>query len=187
MLEWLIGNRRWVITAGVILIALTVLISVTSENLVSKSILDYFKSWSIVLGTGAAVILAYIAYMSILENRRIRNEDRKLNFRLRLLDEVRDWAREAVKLGLLYNSAKNESEMAQMRNMIHDVAKTTDAANISAEVFGNELIDPVNRALKVLTKERYEPGKLADKEYFDSFYELLKVIISLKKKVYYSK
>lgn len=129
------------------------------------------------------MLLAFAAFWSIRENRRIRDEDRKLSFTLRLLDEVRDWAREAVRLGFLYNRAKSESEMIQIINMIEEVAKTTDAANIAAQVFENELIDPVNRALNVLTKYRDETGKFADKEYFDSFYEVLKVVINLKKKI----
>ena len=135
---------------------------------------------AIIVG-GGTLFLGIMAWKSIRENRRIRDEDRKLNFRLRLLDEVRDWAREAVKLGLLYNSVKSENEMLQIRNTINDVAKTTDAANIAAQV-ANELIAPVNRALRLL-----EQFNFADKEYFDSFYDLLKVIIELKIKMHYGK
>ncbi len=139
------------------------------------------------ISAGATFLLALAAFWAIWQNYRIRDKDRKLNFRLRLLDEVRDWAHEAVKLGFLYNRAKSKPEMSRIINMIEDVAKTVDVANIAAQVFGNELIDPVNRALNVLTKYRDETGKFADKEYFDSFYEVLKVVINLKKKLYCNK
>ncbi|MGD9117522.1 MAG: hypothetical protein PVJ08_02150, partial [Dehalococcoidia bacterium] len=51
------------------------------------------------IAAASIVVTFIIRAKDISENRRIRNEDRNLEFRLRLLDEVRDWAREAVKLG----------------------------------------------------------------------------------------
>jgi hypothetical protein len=133
------------------------------------------------IATAAIVVTLIIRAKDIAENRRIREEERELNFKSRLLDEVRDWAREAVMLGFLYNRAKSESEILQVVTRMEEIAKTTDAANISAEVFGDELTGPVNRAISALAK--CGKGKLDNKEYFDSFYAVLKVIISLKKKI----
>ena len=136
------------------------------------------------------LVLAYMAYISIADNRRIRADDKELSFKLRLLDDIHDWAREAVKLGFLYSraeKAKSTSEMNQFILMTDEVAKTTDAARIAAEVFENELKDPVNKALDFLSSYTDKTGKFARKEYFDSFYEVLKIVIVLKKKLHYGK
>ena len=187
ILNRLYKHRRKLIGFFLAIVGLAILITIFSEHPVSAFILKFFDKWSIALGAAATVALAYVAAMSILENRRTREEDRKLNFRLSSLDEVRDWAREAVKLGFLYNRATNASEVLQVTNLIEEIAKTTDATNIAAQVFPNELTDSVNRALRALTADQDKTGKVGDKEYFDSFFELLKIIITLKKKLYYNK
>lgn len=40
----------------------------------------------------AALVLAYIAMISILENRRTREQDRALDQKFKALDEIRGWA-----------------------------------------------------------------------------------------------
>ena len=187
--KWFRRHWYWAVIA-VIIITAGILTSVFSSYWLCEYILKFFKDWSVALSAGAAIILALAAFWSIRENRRIRYEDRKLNFSLRLLDEVRDWAREAVKLGFLYSRAeraKSTSETRQVIDMIEEIAKTTDTARIAAEVFENELEAPVNRALDFLKSYPDKTGKFASKEYFDSFHEVLKVVINLKKKLYYNK
>jgi len=142
----------------------------------------------------ATFILAFIAAASIVvtliirvkditKNRRMREEDRELNFKLRLLDEVRDRAREAVKLGFLYDRARSKPEVRQVfEDMIEDNSKTTDIAAMAAEVFKNVLDAPVTKALGFV-KSYKDPNKFASKAYFDSLYELLKAINKAKREL----
>jgi hypothetical protein len=142
----------------------------------------------------ATFVLAFIAAASIVatliirakditKNRRMRKEDKELNFKLRLLDEVRDWAREAVKLGFLYERASSKPEARRVfEDMIEDVARTTDVADMAATVFKNELNAPVTNALGFV-KSYKDPNKFASKAYFDSLFELLKAVNKVKRKL----
>jgi hypothetical protein len=134
------------------------------------------------IATASIVVTLIIRAKDIKENRRIRDEDRALDFKLRLLDEVRDWAREAVKLGFFYGRAKNETEKNKVADMIEDIAKTTDIADMAAEIFKNELKAPVTKALGFV-KSYKDPDVFASKKYFDSLFELLKEVNKVKRKL----
>jgi hypothetical protein len=88
ILDWLTKHRRWVIAGCAIIIVFTILIEVFSSYCWASSILKYFQHWSVALAAGATLGLAYIAFISILENRQARALDRKA----RLLNEIIDWA-----------------------------------------------------------------------------------------------
>jgi hypothetical protein len=142
----------------------------------------------------ATFILAFIAAASIVvtliirakditKNRHMREEDRELGFKLRLLDEVRDWSREAVKLGFLYERAMSKPEARRvLEDMIEDVAKTTDVADMAAKIFEKELNTPVTQAL-YFVKSYKDPSKFASKGYFDSLFALLQAINKAKRKL----
>jgi len=135
------------------------------------------------IATASIVVTLIIRAQDITENRRIREEDRELNFKLSLLDEVRDWAREAVKLGFLYERAKSKSEIRSVfEDMIEDVSKTTDVADMAAKIFVSELEAPGKKAMSFV-KSYKDPSKFASKEYFDSLFELLKAINKVKRKL----
>ena len=179
---WLSRYKYWVL-AAVTIVTAGALISVFSSYWLCQHILKFFGDWSVALSAGATVILAVAAFKSIKETRRIREEDRELNFKLRLLDEVRDWAREAVKLGFLYERARNKAEVRQVfEDMIEEVAKTADIAITAAEIFENELEVPAIKALGFV-KSYEDPSKFATKEYFDSLFELLKATNKAKRKL----
>ncbi len=135
------------------------------------------------IATASIIVTLIIRAKDISENRRIRKEDRELNFKLRLLDEVRDWAREAVKSGFIYERAKSKSEIRPVfEDMIEDVSKTSDVADIAAKTFVNELKAPVLKAMSFV-KSYKDPNKFASKEYFDSLHELLKAVNEAKRKL----
>jgi len=153
-----------------------------------------FPEYAIGFSVLATLALAFAAFLTIKEantreerrikeERHIHEEDRELNFKLRLLDEVRDWAREAVKLGFLYERARNKPEVRQvLEDMIEDVAKTSDIADMAAKIFQNELKAPVTKALGFV-KSYKDPSKFASKEYFSSLHELLKAINKVKREL----
>jgi hypothetical protein len=142
----------------------------------------------------ATFILAGVAVWSILETRKIhkkelhiREADRKLSFRLRVLDEARDWTRECVKLGFLYHRppVQRELELREMANMFDDVARHVDIVRMAGEVFESELKDPVENAITLLKKYQESPGEFADKAYFDSLNALLTIINKLRKTLHF--
>jgi hypothetical protein len=134
------------------------------------------------IATASIVVTVIIRAKDIGENRRIREEDRELNFKSRLLDEVRDWAREAVKLGFLYKRIKSKAEISQVNDMIEEIAKTSDVTSMVSEIFANELEVPVRKVLGFV-KNYKDPREFASKEYFDSLFELLKAVNKAKRKL----
>jgi prepilin signal peptidase PulO-like enzyme (type II secretory pathway) len=174
---------KWSIALGFALTGFGLFILITS-----------FPQYAIGFSVLATLALAFAAFLTIKEantreerrieeERRKQEEDRELNFKLRLLDEVRDWAREAVKLGFLYERAKSKSETRSVfEDMIEDVAKTADVADMAAKIFVNELKAPVEKAMSFV-KSYKDPSKFASKEYFDSLHELLKAINEAKRKL----
>ncbi len=86
-------------------------------------------------------------------------------------------------MGFLYERARSKSETRSVfEDMIEDVAKTTDIADMAAEIFKNELEAPVTKALGFV-KSYKDPSKFASKEYFDSLFELLKDVNKAKRKL----
>jgi hypothetical protein len=184
--RWFSRYWYWFVIAAVI-IAAGALISVFRSNPFCESIITFFDDWSVALSAGAAVILALAAFWSIRENRRIRSEERTLNFRLRLLDEVRDWTREAVKAGFVFKRAVDEEDKAkinQVNEILEDIAKTADITNMAVDVFKNELEAPVKTAVGFV-KSYKSPGVLGSDGYFASLHVLLKAINKIKRRLYY--
>jgi hypothetical protein len=138
---------------------------------------------ALVIGVASIVVTLIIRAKDITKNRRIREEDRKLDFKLRLLDEVRDWAREAAKLGFLYERARDKPKIRQVfEDMIEDVAKTTDAADMASRVFENELGAPVTKVLGFVLSYK-DPSKFATEEYYRALFELMKAVNKVKRKL----
>lgn len=139
------------------------------------------------IAVAAIVINVWINRKNIRENRRIRNEDRTLNFRLKLLDEVRDWAREAVKAGFVFKRAQDEGDkvgIRQVNERIEDIAKTSDVTKMTAEIFKSELAAPVKMAVGQVINYK-KPGVLGSDKYFESLRNLLKTINSVKRGLYH--
>lgn len=134
----------------------------------------------------ATFVLAGGAFGAIWQTYRLQEKDRQLHFRLRLLDEVQDWARECVKFGFLYgrHKVRSKHEMFQLTDMYEDIAKNIDVTVIASDVFGNKLKKPIEDAVAQLKKFRSEPSTFANKDYYDSYHELLAVVIDLKKTLY---
>ena len=157
IVNWL--RKHWKITLGVILvfICLTLWITATSDHRLSKFILKYFNSWSIALSAVATIILAVAAFESIMENRRIRAEERKREFELRLFDEnrrsleeIRDWAEKGI-AALTSAGASSSMDIMEMQDTLPTIAAKNisimdDARNLPSDKFGKELIKKVDKA-----------------------------------------
>ena len=194
ILEWLTKNRRWVIAGCAIVILFTILVEVFSSYSWAESILSYFQHWSLALGAGATLALAYIAYISILENRRIQ-ETNRIEERDRLASaRIRDWAEMIINaLGtptkeILFEKKKSEETMKIQPGLSKTVGILYDAERLDstlnnrvkdavfllqkydARLMGKEQIEEWKDKLKL--QEEIEPIKSLE-EMRDSIMELL--------------
>jgi len=163
IIDWL--RRHWKLNLGVVLIVicLTLWITATSDHCLSKFILKYFSSWSVALGAAAAIILALAAFESIMENRRIRTEDRKRESELRLFDENRhsleeicNWAENGI-AALTPTGVSSSLDFMKMRNTLSIIAAKNisimdDARSLPSDKLGRELIKIVDKAASDLNE-----------------------------------
>jgi len=168
ILEWLTKNRRWVIAGCAIVILFTILVEVFSSYSWAESILSYFQHWSLALGAGATLALAYIAYISILENRRIQ-ETNRIEERDRLASaRIRDWAEMIINaLGtptkeILFEKKKSEETMKIQPGLSKTVGILYDAERLDSTL-NNRVKDAVFLLQKydarLMGKEQIEEWK----------------------------
>ncbi len=160
ILEWLTKHRRWVITGCVIILIFTILVEVFRSYFWASSILDYFQHWSLALSAGATLALAYIAYISILENRRIREEERERAIKTRALAIVRNWvfdSLELITLNAQYTDEHRREEFDFGRHILYKIqdAKTellrkTEEVLHSATLFGPQFFSLVDEGFNTL-------------------------------------
>lgn len=100
--DWLVRHWRLLIiilmVSLLIIIGLTIWITISSDHWLAKLILKYFDSWSIALSAAATFILACVAVGSIIENRRIREEQTRDERHRQALERVRNWAESLFEL-----------------------------------------------------------------------------------------
>jgi len=164
ILEWLTKHRRWVIAGCVIVFGFTILVEVFSSYCWASSIREYFQHWSLALGAGATLTLAYIAYISILENRRIREKDRELGFKARSLNEINDWAEEVIKLVDKFQCGFRDTELFDRKLILK--TKT-----ITIESVGPEFSDYFRVRVEKALKDFWAFDEEFNKERWDSLQE----------------
>lgn len=98
MINWFLKHWKVVIPISIVIIIITIWISLTSEHWRSALILKYFDSWSIALSAAMMFLLALAAFWAIVENRRIRVEEKERESKRRRLEEVQRWIYEVVRI-----------------------------------------------------------------------------------------
>ena len=133
---------------------------------------SYFTGggWSAIpsaLVAWGTILLAYVAYMSILENRRIRTQEREHDFKRRCLKDIQDWAEKGIsflmELGVPdIETRKSLTLLAPLRAMNKWMM---DASRIFAEDDKKALLKKVDEAAenlkqycKVLERELSSEG-----------------------------
>ena len=107
------------------------------------------KNW-LGISALATLVLALIASWSILENRRIRLEDRELNFKAQSLEEVRKWAWNCTELIFSYDLFADSAARYQFTKRLQSVAIARIHIVNEAAKFGDDLLLPVEKAFKEL-------------------------------------
>lgn len=152
--DWLIKHWKLLVAIALfilfVIIGSTIWITITSDHWFSKLILKYFDSWSIALGAAATVTLAIVAFASIMENRRVRDEDKEWDFRRRTLDEIVSWVTEARRCCIPPSGAGKEAFREWGRGIITTVSSEGEWATMTANIFGQEFRDKVANANEVV-------------------------------------
>ena len=152
---------------------------------------NWLIEWAVPLSAGATFLLAIAAFWAIWQNYSFRKKDRSLGFQIDVLNEVRNWTAEAVKLGFQYNRSTNAAGTHQVAILLDDIAKNTDFADLAIRLFPDELKDATLAVMNVLsTKQRQitnhpgDKGVIGDGYYFNCLYELMKSIRDVKLRMY---
>jgi hypothetical protein len=152
---------------------------------------SWLKEWAVPLSAGATFLLAIAAFWAIWQNYSFRKKDRRLGFQIDVLNEVRNWAVEAVKLGFQHNRSTDAAEVYQVEILLDDIATNTDFADLAIRLFPGELKLDTLAVMNVLsTKNRQrtnhpgDKGVIGDDYYFDCLYELMKSIRDVKLRMY---
>lgn len=137
--DWLTKRRRLILLFTVFFVFITIIISANSDNPLCRFILDYFDSWSQVFRTLGTLFLALIAYIGIMEERRIREEERDLNHKRRSLNEIITWAGNVREICLMPGSLREQA-------VVGASIAAGEWATMTAGVFGNAFKSIVEKA-----------------------------------------
>ena len=160
MIIWISRHRLLTVVVFVTFISLSIAISATESDSVSRFILNYFNNWSAVFRTVGTLTAAYLAYVAIIEGQRIREEARDVEHKRRSLEEIIEWTRNLQKLCFQRGSSRQIEEVAV-------VVAAGDWVVMTAEIFGQDFKDLVNKARNEIascTMEMSEPGERPQSE-----------------------
>jgi hypothetical protein len=138
MISWISRHRLLTVVVFVILISLSIAISATETNPVSRFILRYFDNWSAVFRTVGTLTAAYLAYVAIIEGQHIREEARDLEHKRRSLEDIIAWTRNLQKLCFQRSSSRQIEE-------VQSIIAAGDWAVMTAGIFGQEFKNLVNK------------------------------------------
>jgi len=78
-------------------------------------IYEYIVYWSTALSAVFMLVIAYMAYISITENRRIREKEKDYEFKRRCLSDIQDWAEKGINVLTSWPVPVDRHEMKQIR------------------------------------------------------------------------
>ena len=176
--NWLIKHKKSAYGIAIGFLIFTILVYAFQSHWFVRHIYKYINYWAVPLSAAFMLVLAYMAYISITENRRIRAEDRKLYSMRRALHAVRNWVQESERLMLLnakYSDEYQRKDSPSMKKTLEDIQSTKmDLVTMgeevlrSARVLGPELFSLVDKAYQNLT--RFVDQGMAEKTDIDDKY-----------------
>ena len=119
-------------------------------------------------------LLAIAAFRSIRDNRRIRLEDRHLDNRRRLLDELQNWAKESIKFSTLYKKQLLPEDQYRSLAELNVLISMKDSINDISSLIGDEIIsNAVGKAIEILGKSETGIAKDAQESLNNSMIEII--------------
>ncbi len=185
--NFLIKHRNLAIGLFISFIVFTILVYALRTYTIFQCIYEYIVYWSTALSAFFMLIVAYMAYISIAENRRIRDEDMKRSFRVNSINRIDKWAKEGL---AFFTRIKPDTSINIDKNRDRLVLIQVEGIIVSnlAKTFGHEFSDVVEEAIKNLDDYFYffEQGRQAKtkvedipKLCKDSFEQVVKDIAKL--------
>ncbi len=167
--NWLIKHKKSAYGIAIGFLIFTILVYTFQSRWLVRHIYEYIDYWAIPLSAAFMLVLAYMAYISIAENRRMRTEDKELDSKSRRVNDVQNWINEIFKLRAESFIPFDEFDTVEMKRRASELFRILDssrwvkieAMRLDLEVKGEiKLLDKVNRLLFIL--ENTAPKDLGD-------------------------
>lgn len=114
-------------------------------------IADWIKEWAIVISGCATFLLAVAAFWAIWQNHRFKKEDKELNIKSKVLNDINDWIKEAYQVVVFSGSSNNRDRMIMRQKMTNIVRDCYPMSRISP-IIGKEFEEKVNVVVECILK-----------------------------------
>jgi hypothetical protein len=183
--NWLIKHRKSAYAIFISFVVFLILVYIFKSQPIASGIYEFIDYWSTPLSTIVVLILAYLAYISIAENRRIREEERDMNFKASSLEYVRRWAQDVLSIvtqaGVIGWDGVYKGDSTLKLEMLE--AEKIAVMNEATE-FGNKLVFYVALAFERLADYKSDlNSEKARKELAVSISDVLKMAFLIKAKL----
>ncbi len=167
--NWLIKHKKSAYGITISFLIFTILVYAFQSHWFVRHIYKYIDYWAVPLSAAFMLVLAYMAYISITEDRRIRAEDKELDSKSRRVNDVQNWINEVVKLRAESFIPFDEFDTVEVKRRASELFRILansrwvkiEAMRLDLEVKGGiKLLDKVNRLLFIL--ENTTPKDLGD-------------------------
>ncbi len=160
--NWLIKHKKNAYGVAIGFLIFTILVYAFQSHWLVRHIYKYIDYWAIPLSAAFMLVLAYMAYISIAENRRMRAEDRKVISRGRRVDDVLRWINRVIKLrteSFVPYMGDDNVEITRRGSELYSILENSrwvkiEATRLDMEVKEGEikLVDKINTLLGILEK-----------------------------------
>jgi len=165
--NWLIKHRKSAYGIAISFLLFTILVYAFRSCWFFRPLYEYIDYWALPLSAAFMLVLAYMAYISITENRRIREEEIDRDFKRRCLKDIQDWAEKGINVLVSWPVVPiDRSEMRQMRPHLKPLSALNkwvmDASRIFAADDKKALLKKVDEAAENLKQYcEVSEGKLS--------------------------
>jgi hypothetical protein len=183
--NWLIKHRKSAYAISIGFVVFTILVYIFRSQPIAKNIYEYITYWSTALSAAFTLVLAYIAYISISENRRIREEERDRNFKASSLEYIRRWAQDVLNIVTQAGVIGWDGVYKGDSTFKLEILEAEEIAVMNgASEFGNKLVFYVSLAFEKLTEYKLDlESEKARKELAVSLSDVLKTVFQIKAKL----
>ncbi len=112
---------------------------------VSNEIFVFLSDWAIVLSASITLLLVIAAFLSIIENRRLREEERDLDFKKRMLDDIMNWVKD-VRQRVSEPRILGRESVSELKESLHVPGLEGEWSVEKAKAFGEGFADLVGKA-----------------------------------------
>jgi len=150
--NWLSKHKKSAYGIAIAFLIFTILVYAFRSCWFFRPLYEYIDYWALPLSAAFMLVLAYMAYISITEDRRIRKEERERDFRRRCLSDIEDWAEKGI--SLLIEIRLPEHQWVKSHQLLKPLSAKNkwmmDASRVFAEDDKKALLKKVDEAAENL-------------------------------------